>query len=389
MRGMVDVLRRRGDEHSAYIEPSDAEPLRAEMRQEFGGVGVKIQLDGDPPVLKIVEPPEPGSPAFRSEIRSGDTVIEVDSKPIAGMRLTEILGLMRGAPGEPIVLTILHEGSEDPVAVRLVREVIRVPSVIGDTRRPDGSWRFRLEEDSRVALVRITTFGNRTTEELTETLGTLTSEGVEGILLDVRNNSGGALDTALSVSELFLGSDKLILSTRGRDGEVLDAFSTSGSGAYRDLPIVVLIDRNTASASEIVAAALQDHRRAVVVGERSFGKGTVQQLIPLDSNRSLLKLTSASYWRPSGVNIHRRPNTPESEAWGVSPSAGRAVSMDDEAYLGWLRWRRNRDLLAELTQVDAGANDADEATEVTETNREADPTLLLGLETLQQQLDAS
>ena len=356
MRGMVDVLKSQGDQHSAYIEPREADPLLAEMRQEFGGIGVRIQLSGDPPKLTIVEPPEPGTPAFDSEIRAGDVVLAVDKKSIDGLDLAEVLGLMRGAPGEPILLSILHEDAKQPVDVRLVREIIQVPSVIGDTRKTDGSWRFQLEEEPRIAQVRITTFGNRTVEELSTTIDQLIEQDVNAFVLDVRNNSGGALDAAVGVAELFLPSRATILSTRGRGGVVLEVYATDHQGEYLGLPLAVLIDRNTASASEIVAAALQDHGVATVVGERSFGKGTVQQLLPVDAGRGLLKLTSASYWRPSGVNIHRKPNAPEEEAWGVKPDDNFSFQQTEEELIEWLEWRRARDLLSNKEDPDEASD---------------------------------
>lgn len=379
MRGMVAVLRSHGDEHSAFLEPREASPLQAEMSQEFGGVGVRIQLTGDPPRLTVVEPPEPGTPAYASEIRAGDEIIAVDGKPVVGLGMYDVLGLMRGAPGEPIVLAILHQGDEETVDVRLVREVIQVPSIVGDRRDAEGQWRYVIEEEPRIALVRIVTFGNRTVDELGSTIRELVSDGTEGVVLDVRNNAGGALDAALGVAGMFLPADTLVLSTRGRGGEVLDVYNTPHDGDFLELPLAVLIDRNTASASEIVAAALQDEGRALVVGERSFGKGTVQQLLPIlssDRGESLMKLTTASYWRPSGVNIHRRPDTPEDEPWGVSPDEGFAIAQNEDDFIAWLEWRRDRDLLAEASEEDAADSSP----------LEQDPALTLAVEELGKKL---
>ena len=378
VRGMVDVLRERGDEHSAYIEPQQAEPLLSEMRQEFGGIGVRIQLLGEPPRLTIIEPPQPGTPAFQSEIRKGDIVLAVDNESIEGLSLNDVLSLMRGSPGDPILLSILHEEAETPVDVRLTRKVIQVASVQGDRRLADGEWAYRLETDNRIALVRIITFGNRTTEELSSTLQKLSEEKIEAIVLDVRDNAGGALLAAVGVSGLFLPAETMILSTRGRDGDVLDVYSTYSDGKYTTLPVAVLIDRNTASASEIVAAALQDHQVATIFGERSYGKGTVQQLLPISADNGLLKLTSASYWRPSGANIHRMPGVGENEPWGVSPDQGFEVKQTDEEYLQWVQWRRSRDLYT---------NPASEPEEITlDRSLENDPTLAKAVEYLQSQL---
>lgn len=345
VRGMVAVLRERGDVHSGYLEPTTAAPLREEMRQQFGGVGVRVGLEGEPPRVVIVEPPQPGTPAYASPIRPKDLILTVDGFDTAGKGLQEVVSRMRGPVGEPVVVSVRHtDGTEE--SFTLVREVIRVPSVVGDRRTADGGWRFPLEEDPRIALVRLTTFANRTVEELAETLDGLTESGVEALVLDVRGNAGGALDAAIGVSELFLPAGAAIVSTRGRDGEVGERFDTADNGPHPRLPLAILINGDTASASEIVAAAMQDHDRAVIVGERSFGKGTVQQLLPLESGRSLLKLTAASYWRPSGENIHRLPGTADSEPWGVTPDNGYEVPLTDEELLAWYQWRRDRDLLA-------------------------------------------
>lgn len=345
VRGMVAVLRQRGDVHSAYLEPEIATSFGQEMRQQFGGVGIRVGMEGEPPRVVIVEPPQPGTPAYRSPIRPKDVILSVDDFDTTAKSLQEVVSHMRGPVGEPVQVAVRHtDGSED--SFTLVREVIRVPSVIGDRRKADGGWLFELQEDRRIALVRLMTFGNRTVEELAEALDALTASGVEAIVLDVRANAGGALEAAIGVCELFLPERAAIVSTRGRDGEVLDRVDARLDGPQLGLGLAVLIDGDTASASEIVAAAMQDHERAVVVGERSFGKGTVQQLLPLESGRSRLKLTSASYWRPSGVNIHRLPGTPDDEPWGVSPDAGYETPLTEEERLAWYEWRRGRDLLA-------------------------------------------
>ncbi|QDT67284.1 putative CtpA-like serine protease [Planctomycetes bacterium MalM25] len=345
VRGMVGVLRQRGDVHSGYLEPTSAEPLRAEMRQEFGGVGVRVGLEGDPPRVTVVEPPQPGTPAYASPIRARDVILSIDGFDTEGADLATVVGHMRGPVGEPVEVAVRHADTTEE-SFRLVREVIRVPSVIGDRRTAEGGWLFPLEEEPRVALVRLTTFGNRTTEELERTLREAIDSGVEAVVLDVRLNAGGALDTAIGVTGLFLPEGAAIVSTRGRGGRVVDRFAATADGPFLDLPLAVLIDGDTASASEIVAAALQDHDRATVFGSRSFGKGTVQQLLSLEAGRSLLKLTAASYWRPSGVNIHRLPGTPDDEPWGVSPKSANAVSLTDEQRTAWFEWRRQRDLLA-------------------------------------------
>ncbi|TWT88642.1 putative CtpA-like serine protease [Pseudobythopirellula maris] len=361
--GMVDVLRRRGDEHSAFVEPEIAEPLLAEMAQEFGGVGVRIKLHGDPQRLTVVESPVPGSPAYRSLVRRGDRIVAIDGAPTLGMSMIDVLDRMRGVPGEPVVLTIERDDVDELIAVKLVREVIELPSVAGDQRLPSGEWVYRLEGEPSIALVRIVSFGAKTVAELRTVLSDLTkrSDGepeISGVVLDLRHNAGGAIDAAVGVCELLLENGAPIVTTRGRDRQVEDAYAARGDGPFTDLPIVVLIDRNTASASEIVAASLQDNGRARVVGERSYGKGTVQRLLSLESGRSLLKLTSASYWRPSGVNIHRAVGQGEDEPWGVKPDAEGAIEQTPEEMIAWFEWRQRRDLIAEAEPAEQATQEA-------------------------------
>jgi carboxyl-terminal processing protease len=233
--------------------------------------------------------------------------------------------------------------------------MINVDSILGDVRKADGTWQFRLQEDPRIAYIRITTFANKTPAELGLVLARLKAEGVEGVVLDLRENAGGALDTAVAVCDMFLAADLPIVETRGRDRQVLDRFVATGNGRYQDLPLAVIVNGNTASASEIVAACLQDHARAIVVGERSFGKGTVQQLIPVESGRSLLKLTTASYWRPSGENIHRLPDTEPDDPWGVRPDAGYEVPLSEAEYVTYRQYRSQRDLIGQGPTDDAAS----------------------------------
>lgn len=344
MAAMVEALHEQGDEHSQFIASDEADPFRAEMLQQFGGIGVRIRLVGEPPQLVIVGAPEPGTPAARSEIRAGDHVLEIDGRPTAGLSLADVLNAIRGEPGEPVRLAIRHPGEERIVDVELIREVITVDSILGDRRSDDGGWEFRLDDDPRIAHVRLTTFGNKTVDELRRVLERLTGEGVEAVVLDLRDDAGGGLDTAVAICDLFLPSELPIVEIRGRDGVVQDRYFSDGNGQFQDLPLAVLVNQNSASASEIVAACLQDHKRAIVVGQRSYGKGTVQKLVPIESGRSLLKLTSASYWRPNGKNIHRMPEAADTDDWGVTPNEDYELPLTDEDYEAYRNYRDARDL---------------------------------------------
>jgi carboxyl-terminal processing protease len=390
MRGMMGVLNNRGDIHSVYIDPRRAAPFMDEMRQEFGGIGVHIRLLGDPSRLVLVGMPEPGSPAALAGIRANDQVLDIDGVPVDGMKQEEIIDRMRGGLGEAIVLTIRHEGEPESQEVRLVRDTINLSSVVGDRRYSDGSWRFLLDEDPRIAYVRLTSFGAKTVEELAETLLQVEALGARALVLDVRDNPGGALDAGVGVSELFLPKGAPIVEIRGRDGVVEDSYAASADGAFLDIPMVVLINENSASASEIVAAALQDHGRALVAGERTFGKGTVQGLFPVESGKSYLKLTTSSYWRPSGKNIHRLSDASPDQQWGVSPDPLLAVELGEDQSMLQMLWRNSRD----LTVFDPKSGERVSRPEPLSSEQEVeldgyeDRTLLRAVEHLQAQLDA-
>ena len=242
--------------------------------------------------------------------------------------------------------------------VELLRAVIMVESIRGDQRRADGSWVFRLASHPRIGYVRITTFANKTVDELDEVMAALTSSDIDGVLIDLRNNSGGSLDTGIAVSDMFLPAGLTIVSTKERDRTVLDHQVSTGSGPYPSVPLVLIIDQNTASASEIVAACLQDHGRAVVAGERSFGKGTVQRLVPTEAGRSILKLTSASFWRPSGKNIHRSGNDAADNDWGVTPNEHLSYPLTTEERRAYYRYRAWQDRLMPAATRDAMTHDA-------------------------------
>jgi len=331
MRGMVGELTQRGDIHSAFIPARDTPRFDAELTQQFGGIGVEVRLLGEPPELTVVNPPLADTPAQRAGIRFGDRIVAVEGKPTTGRTLNDVIDEIRGPVGEPVELSILHKGEDEPVTVTVTRAIIDTPSVLGDARDDNGNWQFRLVEDPRIGYVRIANFGSKTAEELAAAFHELEDEHIEALVIDVRDDPGGALSAAVEVTDLLLAEGQLIVTVRGRDDVLEESYFATGEGRFLDIPIVVLTNSETASASEILAASLQDHHRAVVVGERSYGKGTVQQVLPTEGGRSLLKLTAASYHRPSGKNIHRRsPETPEDEDWGVLPNEGLKVVLSDE-----------------------------------------------------------
>ncbi len=340
IEGMLDKL---DDEHSAYITPQAIEAFYETLDQEFGGVGMEVGLDRKTNQLMVMSPLV-GTPAYKAGIRAGDRILRIAGQSTQGMSLKEAVALMRGKPGDPVALTILHEGEQEPVDMEIVRAKIQVDTVLGDTREADGSWNFTLESHPKIGYVRVTSFTEQTASELRRAIDGLLRGGMEGLILDLRDDPGGLLTTAVKVSDMFIDAGAIV-STRDRHGRIAGTTEqATAAGTYPDFPMVMLVNGSTASASEIVSACLQDHGRAVIVGQRTYGKGTVQEIINLEGDRGALKLTTRSYWRPSERNIHRHRDDPEDADWGVSPDPGHEVALDAEELTRWRVWRRQRDV---------------------------------------------
>ncbi|MCS6853042.1 MAG: S41 family peptidase [Gemmataceae bacterium] len=336
------------DPHSSYINPKEYRQFTRNSKGEFGGVGIQISTDRASGQITVISPMV-GTPAYEAGILAGDLIVKIDGQSTENMRLSEAVDRIQGEPGTKVTLTILHEGSKEPVDIELTRAKIVVQSVLGDVRKPDqpSEWDFFIDKTNKIAYVRLVTFNENTAQDLEKVVRQLQAEGVRGLILDLRNNPGGLLRSAVQVADLFLLHGRIV-STRGRNhqGQTYDA---RGEGTLLEpaarYPMVVLINKYSASASEIVAAALQDHGRAVVIGERSYGKGSVQNILELENHQSALKLTTASYWRPSGQNIHRFPDSKDSDEWGVKPNPGFEVPLSDEERLDYMIYRRDRDIV--------------------------------------------
>jgi len=296
--------------------------------------------------------PMVGTPAHEAGILAGDIILKIDGKTTESLGLNESIDMIQGEPGTDIVFTVLHEGEKEPVEIRITRAVVKVPSVLGDRRLPDGSWDFMLDKEKKIGFIRLINFSETAPTEMKAALASLQSQGMTGLILDLRGNPGGLIRAAVEIADLFLDQGRIV-STKGRtlQEEVHDA-TRDGTLMLpaKEHPIAVLINRYSASASEILSAALQDHGRAVVLGERSFGKGSVQNVIEMEARASALKLTTASYWRPSGKNIHRFPDSKDTEDWGVSPDKGFEVKLEDRERIDYLRWRNSRDIVRKAEQ---------------------------------------
>ena len=336
LEGMLQNL----DPHSSFINTGEWRQFRRQIEGMFGGIGIQVDVDQESGRLRVIAPMV-GTPAYEAGVLAGDIIVEIDGQQAEGMSPDKAAEVLMGRPGTPVKIGVLHEGSEDPESITITRAIIEVPTVIGDSRKPNDEWEFMIDKDKKIGYVRIATFSQNTPDELKKALLQLKDEGAKGLVLDLRDDPGGLLSTAVTIADMFLDKGEIV-STKGRNTDAR-RYDAQKDGAFEDLPMAVLINQNSASASEILSAALQDHKRAVVVGQRSYGKGSVQNIIDLDGGNSVLKLTVASYYRPSGENIHRFKNAKTSDKWGVSPDAGAEVKLPTSEFVRWFRARRRRD----------------------------------------------
>ena len=292
IRGMLATL----DPHSSYMTPDMYKEMQVETRGEFGGLGIQIGVKNHR--ITVIAPIE-DTPAFAAGIEAGDVIAKVDDAPTKDLTLMEAVQKMRGPKGTKVTLTVEREGAKAPLQFTLIRDTIKIQSV-----------RSRLL-DERIGYVRISQFQESTAEDLAEKLKDLKEKKIQGLILDLRNNPGGLLSAAVGVSEQFLESDKLVVSIKGRDGRK-DEYRARLQGEHVEYPMIVLVNQGSASASEIVAAAMQDWGKAVIIGKTTFGKGSVQTILPL-SDGSGLRLTTAKYYTPRGESIHNVGVKPDIE----------------------------------------------------------------------------
>ena len=339
LEAAIDGMVARLDPYSTYLDDEEVGRFARDVGGSFTGIGVQILPDPETGRLTIAAP-FPGTPAAEAGVRAGDQIVRVDGQSVEGQDAAAVTARIKGPAGEPISLGLFRPGREDLVEVTVTRADVRVPTVLGEARRADGSWDFSLPSGEapgvgdpvKVGLLRVTRFAAGTDRELTEALRALQEAGATGVILDLRGNPGGLLSQAVSAADLFL-KDGRIVSTAGRN-VAPQAFDALPGGPAEGLDVAVLVDRFSASASEIVAAALQDAGRAVVIGERTWGKGSVQSVIDLGGGRTALKITTAAYLRPSGANIQRpgpmrrsaRDGEPDGE-WGVTPDEGFRIPL--------------------------------------------------------------
>ncbi|HXN35599.1 MAG TPA: S41 family peptidase [Opitutaceae bacterium] len=307
IHGMVDGL----DPHSEYLESKDNEELEEDLDGEFGGIGIEVEAHKG--AFAVIEP-IPGSPGEKAGILSGDVLVSIEGKALErGLPMETVVTRLRGKPGTHVRVGLLRPATGARLSLDLVREVIKIESVRG-ARVIDGTTGY----------LQVTEFSDHTGEQFVAALNTLLKAGIDGLVIDLRNNPGGLIDAAVDVAEPFFKKGELVVYTQGRRPEDRDDYVSEADGAPLAIPVAVLINADTASAAEIVTGALKDTRRAVVVGERSFGKGSVQSIFTLKSGEGL-RLTTAHYFTPSGALIH---------GVGITPQVEVIMSPDEDWKLG-------------------------------------------------------
>ena len=312
INGMLNGL----DPHSSYMDSKSFRDMQVQTRGEFGGLGIEVTMEDG--LVKVVAPID-DTPAAKAGVRAGDIITYLDDEAVQGLTLNQAVEKMRGPVNSKIKLKIMRKGSDVPIDIAIMRDTIRVRSV-----------RSQVEGDD-VGYVRITQFNEQTTDGLKKSLtdigNQVPNDKLKGYVIDLRNNPGGLLDQAISVSDAFLERGEIV-STRGRDPEETQRFNARPGDLTKGKPVIVLINGGSASASEIVAGALQDHRRATLLGTRSFGKGSVQTIIPLGSGNGALRLTTARYFTPSGRSIQAKGISPDIEVLQEVPEEVQARSVE-------------------------------------------------------------
>lgn len=338
IQGMLQKL----DRYSNYISPEELQAFNESVEQEFGGIGIQVDIDPRSNRLIVISP-MPGTPAYKSGVKAGDTIVEIEGASTEGFSIRDAQKLLKGPPGVTVTIGVTHQGSDEIVRLPIVREIIQMKTVLGDRYNGQADWEFLLEGEQKIGYIRLTHFSNRSADELIAALTRLKEQGMKALILDLRSNPGGLLSQAIEIADLFI-DEGVIVSTKGRNSPER-SWNAAKDNTITDVPMAVLINRYSASASEILSACLQDHKRAIVVGERSWGKGSVQNVIPLDGEKSALKLTTASYHRPSGKNIHRFAEAKEEDVWGVVPDDKFLRKLTNDEMRAYAEYRRARDVL--------------------------------------------
>jgi carboxyl-terminal processing protease len=322
MQGMLESL----DPHSSFVSEKSFGRFNEIFEQRFAGLGVQVEGPPIRPAITVITTLF-NSPAFRAGLMPGDLIVQVDGIDVRSMDTSEVSKKISGTVGSEVLLGIDRSGER--LNIQATREFVDVESVTGDRRRADGTWDFRLQSAPQIAYIHSDLFGEKTAREIQSALESLEGK-IDAVILDLRDNGGGLLQAAIEVCDLFLDEGRIV-STQGRLQTSIESIDAQrGTVVPTSVPIAVLINSNSASASEVVAACLKDHQRAVIVGQRSYGKGSVQSIIPVEGGRAAIRFTTAYYFPPSGQRIHRKPKDTDSDPWGVLPSDGAEVLLSEE-----------------------------------------------------------
>ncbi len=347
VHGMVEAL---DDPYTVYLSPDDLDMFDKQVRGSFSGIGAEVNIEDD--YLHIITPLE-GSPAWKAGVLPGDIVLEIDGESTKGMNINDAVDRLTGEAGTDVTILARH-ASGDEATITITRDRIIVPTIKGLLRGADHHWDYMVDPSRGIGYIRIAQFTDKTATDLASALTGLMDRGMKGLILDVRFNPGGLLESAVRTSDMFLDEGQRIVSVKGRKVKEQGYDATSDTVVPMDMPIVIVANEGSASAAEILTGALTDNKRAKFVGTRTFGKGSVQQVRMLESGLGAIKITNAYYYLPNGRKIHR---VEDAEQWGVDPEEGFYVSMSAEQVKDMVIARRERDILDE--------NDGQEAMTIT------------------------
>jgi carboxyl-terminal processing protease len=336
-RDAIDGMLGGLDPFSNFIPEEELAEFNKATRGKFGGIGIQIGMRRG--LLTVISPLE-NTPAYEAGVLAGDAIIEIEGKSTDGIRLDEAVKILTGDPGTDVTITVRHvTGKVEKITI--TRALIEVPTVKGIRRDEKNEWVYMLDEEKRIGYVRVASFVENSVPDLRAAIEQMLEKDMKGMILDLRFDPGGILKTAVEMTDLFL-DDGVIVKTKGRTTPYWEATATK-EGTLPHFPMVVLVNQYSASASEIVSGALQDHHRAIIIGERTFGKGSVQNVIPLKGENAALKLTTSKYYLPSGRCIHREEDMTEEDEWGVVPDI--VVPMTPEQYVALIRERRDSEII--------------------------------------------
>jgi len=327
------------DPYTTYIDPETLSRFEQDTRGEFTGIGIQIRKDFDRDMLMVVSPIK-GSPAYKAGLQAGDVITAITllvdnaGKPLdkpevistKGLPLSDAVKKIQGLPGSKVKVTVERTGEMKPLDFEIKRGKVELETVLGISRKPNDDWDFMIDPTSKIAYIRLTSFARNSFRDMSKVLKELKADkrGIQGLILDLRFNPGGLLDSAVKISDLYI-DDGLIVTIKPRVGRE-QSYPGEHDGSYLDFPMVCLVNGGSASGSEIVSACLQDHHRAIIMGERSYGKGSVQNIQPFEGGE--LKMTTASFWRPNGKNLNKLSTAGrEEDEWGVTPDKGYVLKL--------------------------------------------------------------